>query len=95
MVLEELLTPLQAETKPAKVIFLGFLYCSIALFLANWVFKTYASMIFVFLTSLAAIPLVYSLIKMEEEKDLTDLEEKFLLKEHTKALSAFMFLFLG
>jgi hypothetical protein len=32
---------------------------------------------------------------MEEEKDLEGMEESWLLKEHAKALSAFMYLFLG
>ena len=49
----------------------------------------------VFLTTLAAVPLIYRIIKTEEEKDLTDIEEKVLLKEHSKALKAFMYLFIG
>jgi uncharacterized membrane protein SpoIIM required for sporulation len=44
---------------------------------------------------MAALPLIYNTIKMEEEKDLEGMEEKWLLKEHSKALRAFMYLFLG
>ncbi len=44
---------------------------------------------------MACVPLVYNTIKMEEEKDLQDMGERWLLKEHAKALAAFMFLFVG
>jgi uncharacterized membrane protein SpoIIM required for sporulation len=49
----------------------------------------------VFLATLAASPTIYRLMKMEEEKDLTDIEERVLLKEHSKALKSFMYLFIG
>jgi uncharacterized membrane protein SpoIIM required for sporulation len=49
----------------------------------------------VFLTTLTITPLAYNLMKMEEEKDLTDIEEKVLLKEHSRALKALMYLFIG
>jgi uncharacterized membrane protein SpoIIM required for sporulation len=95
MVLESLISPFRAERSPFKLVFLGFLYCSIASLLSMWIFKSYASMIMVFLTTMACLPLVISTIKEEEKKDLQDLEEKFLLKEHAKALECFMFLFVG
>jgi len=95
MVVESLISPWKMENRPAKMIILGFLYCSIALFLSLWVFRTHASLIMVFLATLAAVPLMYSTIKIEEEKDLTEAPEKKLLKEHSKALTAFMYLFLG
>jgi len=95
MVLESLTNPFNAEKRPSSLIFLGFLYSSLAAFLSLWIFRQYSSLIVVFLTTMAAVPLIYNIIKMEEEKDLTDLNEHFLFKEHTKALKAFMFLFLG
>lgn len=95
MVLESLINPSKAETVPARMVIFGFVYASIAIALGLWVFYSYASMIFVFLASVAAIPLMYNTIKYEEEKDLSDLNEKALLKEHGKALSFFMYLFLG
>jgi uncharacterized membrane protein SpoIIM required for sporulation len=49
----------------------------------------------IFLTVLASVPLMYGAIRMEEKKDLELKEEKFLIKEHGKALSFFMFLFFG
>jgi uncharacterized membrane protein SpoIIM required for sporulation len=95
MVLESLITPFKAEQKPARLFFLGFLFCSVSIFLSLWIFKAQSSMIMVFLTAMAAIPLVFNTITMEEEKDLEGMEESWILKEHSKALKAFMFLFLG
>jgi uncharacterized membrane protein SpoIIM required for sporulation len=95
MVLEALISPDKAENRPALLIFLGFIYTSLAMFLAYMIFKQYSSLFMVFLATIASIPLMYKIIKMEEEKDLTDTSEVILLKEHWKALSAFMYLFLG
>jgi uncharacterized membrane protein SpoIIM required for sporulation len=95
MVLESLINPLVAEKKPFDMFFIGLLYTSIALFLSLWIFKEYASLVMVFLVTLACVPLIYSTIKIEEKKDLVIDDEKKLLKEHGKALSFFMFLFLG
>jgi uncharacterized membrane protein SpoIIM required for sporulation len=95
MVLESLISPENAENRPALLIFLGFLYTTLALFLSYYIFEAYSGIFMVFLATLAASPLIYRLMKMEEEKDLTDIEEKVLLKEHSKALKAFMYLFIG
>ncbi len=95
MVLESLTTPVKAEKRPLQMLLLGFLYATIGLFLSLWVFKTQSSLIMVFLAAMAAIPLIYNTVTLEEEKDLEGMEERWLLKEHGKALEAFMFLFLG
>lgn len=95
MVLESLISPEKAENKPGLLTFLGFIYTSLAMFLAYMIFKQYSSLFMVFLATIASMPLMYRLIKMEEEKDLTDTSEVILLKEHWKALSALMYLFLG
>jgi len=95
MVLESLVNPAKAEKTPSRMIIFGFLYASVAVGLGLWVFYSYASMIFVFLAAIAAVPLMYNTIKYEEKKDLEDMQEKFLLKEHGKALTAFMYLFVG
>jgi uncharacterized membrane protein SpoIIM required for sporulation len=95
MVLENLLTPFQTEQKPYKAVFLGFVYTTVAVFLSWMVFQHYASMTMVFLTTMAALPLIYQMVVMEEEKDLEGMEESWLLKEHTRAVRAFMWLFIG
>lgn len=95
MVLESILSPAAAERRPSVLILLGALYATVGVFLALWVFKTESSLIMVFLSAMAAIPLMYNTIRMEEEKDLEGMEEKWLLKEHAKALEVFIFLFIG
>lgn len=95
MVLETLVKEVSAERHPWRLILLGFLYTTIGALLALWVFQSHASIVAVFLTTLAAVPLMYNVIKYEEEKDLQDLKESFLIKEHGKALKAFMALFIG
>lgn len=95
VVLENLLTPFQAEQSPWKTIFLGFVYTTIAAFLSYAVFRSYASTTMVFLVTMAALPLVYQLTVMEEEKDLEGMEESWLLKEHTKAIKSLVWMFVG
>ena len=95
MVLESIINPEKAESSPSLMIFLGFFYTSLAMFLSYFIFKSYSSLFMIYLSTIASIPIVYRVIKMEEQKDVTDMEEKILLKEHYKALSAFMYLFLG
>ena len=95
MVLESLITPFKAEQRPGRLFALGIVFCTIGIFLSLWIFKSQASLVMVFLTAMAAIPLIYNTIIMEEEKDLEGMEEKWLLKEHSKALKAFIYLFIG
>tara|TARA_Y100000310_G_C20660268_1_gene804361 strand:- start:250 stop:1083 length:834 start_codon:yes stop_codon:yes gene_type:complete len=95
MVLESLFSAKTAERKPWNLFFLGFLYTSVAMWLSLWIFKSHASLVMVFLTVLAAVPLMYSTLLLEEEKDMQGYSESYLLKEHGKALSFFVFLFLG
>ncbi len=95
MVLESLIGPKSAEARPRRMFFFGLLYSSIAVILALWIFKEQASLIMVFLTVFACIPLVYKTMKVEEEKDDKIIKESVLLKEHGKAISYLMFLFFG
>ncbi|MFC2016628.1 stage II sporulation protein M [Chloroflexota bacterium] len=95
MVLESLLNPLKAEKKPWEMFFIGFLYSSIAILMSLWIFKGQASLIMVFFTVMACLPIVYNTMKLEESKDLVIPQERALLKEHNKAIVFLMFLFLG
>ncbi len=95
MVLENLLTPFQAEQTPSKTVFLGFIYATVAVFLSYTVFRSNASMTMVFLATMAALPLIYQLTQVEEEKDLEGYEESWLLKEHGKALKSMLWMFVG
>ncbi len=95
MVFETLINPLSAETHPRILLYHGFIYASLGLLLASWIFTDNASWIMVFLTTMAAIPLMYNIIKVEEKKDLGLLAETNLLKEHSRALNVFMYYFVG
>src|SRR3989344_9605091 len=95
MVLEVIIGPKAAERNPWEMAFFGFIYASIALFLSLWIFEKQASMVMVFLTVLACLYLIQSTLKLEEKKDIRIKEELPLLKEHARALTFFMFLFMG
>ncbi len=84
------------ERKPWEMFFIGFLYATAAVFLSIWIFKQYSSLIMVFLTVLASVPLMYNMLKHEEEFDITAKgSEGSLLKHHIKALDFLLFMFLG
>lgn len=95
MVLEILFNPFSIRKKPWQVFATGFVYSLIGLFFSYLVFKEIAGILMVFLIVFALLPMVYLLIKHEEELDLQYTQEILLLKEHTKVLIFFMVLFLG
>lgn len=95
MVLESIISVFKAEKKPYELFFLGFFYSTVAIFLSLWIFRNYASLVMVFLTVIACIPLIYNALKLEEEKDLKIDKETTLLKEHSRVLMFILFLFLG
>lgn len=95
MVLESLLFPLKAEKNPWQMFFLGFLFASVGIFLSLWIFRNEASLIMVFMITMAALPVFYNTIKLEESKDMIMDKETAILKEHNKAISFFMYMFIG
>jgi len=94
MVFEYLISPINAEKKPWEMLFVGFIYASIAIFLSLWIFENLAGLVAVFFTVLASIPLVYSVTKIEEKKDIYNDTQRFLGR-HTRAIAFFIFLFIG
>ncbi|MBI2650431.1 stage II sporulation protein M [Candidatus Woesearchaeota archaeon] len=95
MVVEALLNPFKAEKKPWEMFFLGFLYTSIGVFLSLWIFRNEASMIMVFMITIAALPIFYNTAKLEESKDMIMDSETAILREHNKAISFFVYMFIG
>lgn len=95
MVLESIIFPMKAEKQPWEMFFIGMVYTSAAIFLSLWIFEKEASMVMVFFTVMAALPIIYNTLKLEEFKDTELSEEKLRLKQHTKAILLFLFLFLG
>ena len=95
MVVEALLYPIKAEKKPWEMFFLGFLYTSIGIFLSLWIFRDQASLIMVFMITMAALPIFYNTMKLEESKDMIMDKEIAILREHNKAVTFFMYMFIG
>ncbi|HIH14140.1 MAG TPA: stage II sporulation protein M [Nanoarchaeota archaeon] len=108
MVLEDLVPAIQAEQKPWFIFPITFLYASIAIFLAQWIFPSQAAIVAVFLATLASMPLMISIIGFEKEKEERDknyLQEvvfSFFGKiaaikssSSEKLLPFFIFMFLG
>mgnify|MGYP001576581889 FL=1 len=95
MVVESLLNPFKAEKKPWEMFFLGFLYTSVGILLSLWVFPDQSSLIMVFMITMAALPIFYNTMKLEESKDMLMDNETAILREHNKAISFFMYMFIG
>lgn len=95
MVLESLIGRKAAEKKPWEMFFFGVLYSSFAVILSLWIFKEQSSLIMVFLTVFACIPLIHKAIIAEEKKESLKLKEIVLLKEHWKVLKFLTYLFMG
>jgi uncharacterized membrane protein SpoIIM required for sporulation len=96
MVFESLLTPKLAEGKPWIIFFLGLIFSSCGVLLGNYIFPNDSSLAIVFLTTLFFIPLFYFTMIYEEEKDLDEkASEISLIKEHSRAIIFFSFLFFG
>ena len=94
MVLESILTN-SPDIKKSKIFLNGLFFSSIAVLLSLWIFRDFASLTMVFLTVFACLPFIYQTIKIQEKKDLSDATESKILKEHRKAITTFLFLFLG
>ena len=69
MVLENLIPVRLAEQKPWNMFPIAFLFSTIAIFLALWIFPSHAAIVAVFLTTLACMPLMLKVIGFEKEKE--------------------------
>ena len=95
MVLERLIDPKNIADHKWELFFIGAIYATVAAFLSLWIFKGQASIVMITLTVIASIPLVHNIIKIEERKNLNKTKELGLLREHSKAITMFTYLFLG
>lgn len=99
--IEMLIKPKKAERKPWELFFVGLFYASVSFLLVNYVFRADdilrdgSGLLLVIFTVLACLPFVYYIIKLEEGKGLEIDDSGKLIKEHSKAVLALMFLFLG
>ena len=95
MVLESIIKPSKMEKHPSEMFLVGLAYSTLGLFLAYYIFPDNASLATVFITTIPLIVVMIDTVKYEETKDRNIHEEKFLIKEHGKALSMLFYLFMG
>lgn len=99
--LEMLINPKKAERHPWEMFFIGFFYASLSIILVVWVFSKDAvlikssGMLVVLFTVMFSIPFVYYTLKLEESRITKNRGSWQLLKDHRRAIYAFMFLFIG
>jgi uncharacterized membrane protein SpoIIM required for sporulation len=99
--LEMLINPKKAERKPFELFFVGIFYATLSIMLVNWIFaqdavlSKYLGVLVVTFTVMFSMPFVYYTIRLEETKISSSTGTIPLLKEHKKAIYAFMWLFLG
>ena len=96
-----LINPEKAEGQPWRLFFIGAFYASLSIFLAEWVFSQdavlsrYSGILVVTFTVMFSIPFVYYVTRLEEDKITPSSGSWALLKEHRRAIYAFLFLFMG
>ena len=99
--LEMLVKPKKAERRPWELFFVGLFYASVSLLLVTFVFgkdsvlKEGSGLLVVVFTVICCLPFMYYLIKLEEGKDVQISDSGQLIREHSKALHALMWMFLG
>ncbi len=99
--LEFLMNPKKAERRPWEMMIIGFFYAVVAILVSIFLFhgsaalEKYNSVFMVTFTTILSIPFMYYIVKLEERKEKKIKEEGALIKEHGKAISALMFLFIG
>jgi len=99
--LETLLNPKKAERKPWELFFVGFFYAAVSLLMVNWlfagnpIFSKHISILTITFTVMLSIPFMFYTIKLEEERDAFEESKLSILKGHARAISAFLWLFLG
>ena len=67
MVLESIISPKNAQRNPKGTFVLGFMYAAIAIILAFFIFPSDPSLSAIFLTTMAALPLLIDVLTREEE----------------------------
>lgn len=99
--IELLMKPKKAERRPWEMFFVGFFWASVSLALVVWVFgkdsilREGGGLLLVTFTVICCLPFMYYIIKLEEGKDIAISDSGTLIREHSKAIRALMWMFLG
>jgi uncharacterized membrane protein SpoIIM required for sporulation len=98
---EMIMKPKRAERRPYEMFFIGLVYATISMLFVNFIFakdtalREGSGLLLVLFTVLSCLPFVYFLIKLEEGKDVEISDSGRLIKEHSKAIFALIWLFVG
>ncbi|MEK6847212.1 MAG: stage II sporulation protein M [Nanoarchaeota archaeon] len=99
---EMLINPMKAERKPWEMFFVGAFYASVSILLVEWIFKNdpilrqTAGILVVAFTVMFSIPFMFYMFRIEETRSAQENTGSLnLLKDHRKAIWAFLWLFAG
>jgi len=99
--LEMLLNPRKAERHPWELFFVGLLYATLSFLLVELIFvhdkvlSKYSGVLLITFTVMFSMPFIYYTIKLEESKIVPTRGTFSLIKEHSRAIKAFLWLFFG
>jgi len=98
MVLENILSPENVRRDPKATFILGIIYAAIAVILGYFVFPSNPSLPIIFLTTLAALPLLINVLNEEEEETMEYLKAAQpmpLIGTHLDVFLIFTYMFFG
>lgn len=98
MVLESIISPISVKNSPKNALILGIIYSAIAVVLGYFIFPNDPSISIIFLTTLAALPLLIDILIAEEEEvmdTLKTVKKMPLIKTHLDVFMVFTYMFIG
>jgi len=91
----------RGERHPWELFFVGGFWASVSLLLVTFFFandsilREGSGLLVVIFTVISCLPFMYRIIKLEEGKDIEISDSGRLVREHSKAIHALMWMFLG
>jgi len=99
MVLESLFTAEQVERKPLDMFVLGSIITVVALVLTYKIFYEMQGMVVIFLLTMGMMPLMVSLMRYEEKKDVNELKKRYshenFYERHREVIMDYFAFFFG
>ncbi len=95
MVLESLVNWREAETKPWKVLVVTFLITTMSIWLSYYIFPDSTSLMFLSFLSMATMPLIYKIMKHEEEVEEEEYLNMSFFQRHYRVIEVYTFFFIG
>ncbi|HDL02472.1 MAG TPA: hypothetical protein ENH20_01410 [Candidatus Pacearchaeota archaeon] len=99
--IELIMKPKRAERRPWEMFFVGLFWASVSLLLVSVIFgknsilRSGSGLLIVIFTVICCLPFMYYIIKLEEGKDIAINDSGRLIKEHSRAVYALIWMFLG